>query len=65
MLSDPTFKLLNFLNKSRTPDGKSLDGEKLWMEVLRCEKIWNGLDPDGMAVHFAPGLASSDYREWF
>jgi hypothetical protein len=67
LLSDPTFKLLNFLNKLRTPDGKSLNGAKLWMEVVRCEKIWNGLDPDDVAVaaHVAPGLKSSDFKEWF
>jgi hypothetical protein len=48
LLRDPTFKLINLLNRSRTPAG--LDSAKLSGEVVRCERIWNGLDPDGTSV---------------
>jgi hypothetical protein len=61
LLSDPNFKLLNFLNASRMPGDKALYSAKLWNEVLRCERIENGFNPNGSA-HVDPthGVVNRD-----
>jgi hypothetical protein len=45
LLSDPMFKLFNFLNRSRQPGAEVLDSAALWNEVVHCERICSGLDP--------------------
>jgi hypothetical protein len=41
LLSDPSFKLLNLLNRSPSSDGEGLDFEKLWHEVICYEEFWH------------------------
>jgi len=54
LMSDPTFKLLNLLSRSRLPDGQGVDSAKLWREVARCDEILQSRLSTGIAPVFGP-----------
>jgi hypothetical protein len=50
LLSDPTFKLFNLLNRSRLPGIEGLDSARLRSEVIMCEELLPRSPTDGVST---------------